>query len=251
MTGESLVKSLSFVVTAMVVAGLLGLGIFVSIGGQSSPGRSTTMKSSAVLNTSTFITTPQTSSGTSSDIWLLNTSLVTGSRLRFELFLNSTSIRSGQGIQIGAELVNLEAQYNTVSNGSSWPIEKQELTASSGCGTGTSPMGLAVMRGYYTTANVSSASSLNFENPTAPNMGCPSTPNSIDYYLFWPGGDYAWPAPNAPSGPLNATLDVNGYWTGNDVVPSSGVFHYFGPGTYTLFAGDEWGDELFLYFTVG
>lgn len=193
----------------------------------------------------------------------MNASLFAGNQLVFELFLNSTSFKSGKGVLIGTEMVNLETRYSNVSGAESWPanvssaytypakdVKNIGLNIIENCGTENYPLGMAVLKGYYASTNFSSASSLHLWDPTLPNQACPGAPGPAHSYLFSPQSDVALPNPSflGNSQVMKGVFDINGYWTGSGF--NIGVFHYFEPGIYTLFAADEWGDFLFLYFTV-
>ena len=243
-------KSVAFVLVTTFLVGFLGVSSFIGLGNTHTTGVPTTVKFNTGENTSTIRAT--ISSSTSSIVHHLNTSLVTGSQLRFQVFLNTTSIASGQGVLLGADLQNLEAQPNNVSSSSNWPAKNLNLAALANCGTENLPLGLTIIQGRYTSNNITLAESLYLWNPTVTNMGCPPFPARTFSYLFNPSTDFATPDPNPTSYsaplPMKAIFSFDGYWTGNSF--NTGVFHYFTPGVYTLFAGDEWGDSLFLYFIV-
>jgi hypothetical protein len=69
-------------------------------------------------------------------------------------------------------------------------------------------------------------------------------------YVFKADSQWTIPENIAQYYPMNATLEVSGYWTWNGADPSSAVHHLFEPGVYTVAAGDEWGDVVLLHFTV-
>lgn len=257
-------KSILFAAMVTTVIGILGIGGFMAATGNPQPNEMTTNSNTAV-NTSKSAVVTGPSTGPSPTIWPLNASLLTGNQLRFELFLNSTSIRSGGGVLIGTEMANSESRYNNVSGASSWPanvssayawpasnVKNIGLNVIENCGTENFPLGMAVLKGHYTSANVSSASSLHLWDSTVPNQGCPAYPaGSTLSYLFSPRSDFALPNPSflGSSQAMKGAFSVNGYWTGSGW--NTGAFHHFDPGIYTLFAADEWGDVLFLYFAVG
>jgi len=243
-------KPVVFVFAMVLVVGLLGI-VSLTASLQSPSGGHPTMSSNSSQIIATTFTTTQTSNSKSPISWPLNSSLTTNSQLRFELFLNSTSFKSGNGVMIGTGLFNVESQYNNISSAADWPPKTLILNALVNCGVENYPLGLAIILGRYTSNNISSASSLYLWNPTVPNNGCPPFSAHTYFYVFNPRSDLALPSgllQNSLPEPMDAIFEVNGYWTGSGF--NTGVFHYFGPGTYTLLAGDEWGDILFLYFTV-
>ncbi|MGD0638240.1 MAG: hypothetical protein ABSA72_09410 [Nitrososphaerales archaeon] len=156
------------------------------------------------------------------------------------------------------------------------------------CGNsgGSDLVGFAVMKGHYTSANLSSAAPLTMEPPV--NIECPASvnpdkivflPDSSRYAIYYPPGNST-----SPSG-INETLIASshpstgdcvllpagyiscdngslfGYWTWNgssgppyfnsqDANTTSKFFNYFPPGEYTLVVQDLWGATLFSYFQV-
>jgi hypothetical protein len=51
---------------------------------------------------------------------------------------------------------------------------------------------------------------------------------------------------NATNQQISAEITLKGYWT-NSSVPN---FTYFDPGVYTVVGGDEWGNLVFVHFTI-
>jgi hypothetical protein len=51
---------------------------------------------------------------------------------------------------------------------------------------------------------------------------------------------------NMPNQQISDEITLKGYWT-NSSIPS---FTYFDPGVYTVVGGDEWGNLVFVHFTV-
>ena len=156
------------------------------------------------------------------------------------------------------------------------------------CGNsgGSDLVGFAVIKGHYTSANLSSAVPLTMAPPI--NIECPASvnpdrivflPHSSKYAVYYPPGNST-----SPSG-INETLIASshpstgdcvllpagyiscdngslfGYWTWNgssgppyfnslDANTTSMFFNYFPPGEYTLVVQDLWGVTLFSYFQV-
>jgi len=167
--------------------------------------------------------------------------------------LNTTRIISGEYVTLYANLTNVLSTAQRVNASYQWPM--RGLTVGIGCYGGEYPFGVAVLEGYYNVQNISAGTPLDLSEPEG--TGCPAIP-VFSYYVFRPLSDVALATP--PSGPtlklqMNATIAVDGYWTG--VAPpvppgyAAAAFHRFGPGIYTVVAGDEWGNLVLLYFTVG
>ena len=153
------------------------------------------------------------------------------------------------------------------------------------CGNsgGSDLVGFAVMKGHYTSANLSSAVPLTMEPPI--NIECPASvnpdkimflPDSSQYAVYYPpnaGFDMngtATAVTHASTGdcvlvpPGYVSCDngsLFGYWTWNgssgppyfnsqDANTTSKFFNYFPPGEYTLVVQDLWGETLFSSFQV-
>jgi len=181
---------------------------------------------------------------------LLPTSSVTNpaNHLELRLALNTTSIRSGQAVNISMSEFNPLSQPNNVTALRAWPIEGLSLGP---CGTTNYPMGMEVFSGYYTASNVSSARSLPLDPPGIYN--CPMILSSVGSYSFHPLSSEADVYGSCTAGPCltlnvtSATL-VSGYWASGFL--TNGTFRALSPGTYTIAAGDEWGTLALLYITV-
>jgi hypothetical protein len=167
--------------------------------------------------------------------------------LRLALVENTTQLQSGQAVLVTVSESDTLRQGVNVSKAKSWPLEGLILGP---CGTLNMPMGLAVYGGYYTAANVSSARPLGLFPPSA--YPCPAI-LLVDRYAFQPlsgnatifvnvGGGVAVPTPEEPT-PISQSLVVSKIYV-------AGVAQAMGRGTYTVAAGDEWGQLVLLYFTV-
>jgi hypothetical protein len=103
------------------------------------------------------------------------------------------------------------------------------------------PLGIAIFKDAYTSGNIRNGTALNLiQSGTV--MGCPGT--GVNAWVFQPSSDFA------SNRYLNASFSTNGYWTKGDAYGNGSTFVHFSPGPYTVAAGDEWGNLMFLTFEV-
>lgn len=171
--------------------------------------------------------------------------------LQLRLSINATTMGSGQTMNISVSEYNPQTHPNNVTGSTDWPI--QELSTGP-CGPINNPMGVAVFEGYYTSANVSSATPLTMYAPGI--YACPAE-MLVKAYLFNPTSSLAALYGSCSPEPCfqivtSASLAFSGYWTGTAApgATGGGDFHSFPRGVYTIAAGDEWGELEFLYFVV-
>jgi hypothetical protein len=160
--------------------------------------------------------------------------------------LNSTRVSSGQAIAATVDEFNTMVAPNNVSVSSDWPLQGLAVGA---CGSVNYPVGLAVLRGNYDLANVTSGTALQIYQPGA--YGCPIVLSGISSYLFQASSDNATVIGSCQPGAclnetMGATVSVSGYWTGG----AATAFTSFPAGVYTVVAGDEWGDITLSHFAV-
>ncbi len=172
------------------------------------------------------------------------------SRLRFTLSMNSSTLSTGQPVEIEISEQNTLLLTNTVASSHDWPITGLSLSP---CGILNYPMGFAIFKGYHLQNDLPSADRLDLYGPGV--YFCPLILFGISSYTFAPGSDSAsinaGPSPN-PSFtiPIQSQGTFNGYWSSSIPYLSSPTFHSFSPGVYTIVGGDEWGDLLVLHFVV-
>ncbi len=203
----------------------------------------TSLLMSTITSTLTSTTTVTTSSSTT-----MNTgtgrSIPAFGNLQLTVSLNATSVKSGQGVKINVAMANALSSPNQVTSANRWPLVGLVDYA---CGTVYYPMGVEMLRGTNLSAASSSYLTLFHPGP----QSCPNEPSSgIPSYVFKADSQLAIPENTGEYLSMNATLEVNGYWTWNGIDPNSAVHHFFEPGIYTLAAGDEWGDPVLLQVTV-
>jgi hypothetical protein len=175
--------------------------------------------------------------------------------LELSLSINSTLISSGQSLLINITELNTLSRMNNVLVAEDWAMNGLTLP----CGEITSasistPIGIAVIKGYYTTDNVSAASQINFVNFTQPDTFCaPFLPFVTFSYYFRQNSDVASPVycsgncgvVNVPEYRIGELVPVSGNWTNTASQPKLVVL---APGVYTVAGGDEWGNLEVLHF---
>jgi len=182
---------------------------------------------------------------------VMNTLTLPKNGLELQASINATTITSGQTVNVTVGDYNTLRAMNNFSASDDWPLKGLN---DGSCGTVNKPFGAAVFRGYYTASDVSSAKQLQLYSPYAV-YSCPAIFSGISQYSFYPQSYTALVWPSGSAGPtslfrVRATgLEVNGFWNTVPLIQYS--YHTeLTPGVYTVAAGDEWGNLLFLYFVV-
>ncbi|MDA4132481.1 MAG: hypothetical protein OK454_05060 [Thaumarchaeota archaeon] len=165
--------------------------------------------------------------------------------LTLSLTVNATDVSSGRGVAATVDEANTGSAPINVSASAKWPIQGLAIGP---CGFLNYPIGLAVLRGNYDVANVSSAKALQIYRPGI--SACPMILASIGSFEFQASSDNATvfggcqpAADGCMSEIINSTVSFNGYWNGSALTS-------FPSGVYTVVAGDEWGGMAILHFTV-
>ncbi|HXW94173.1 MAG TPA: hypothetical protein VEJ19_00515 [Nitrososphaerales archaeon] len=240
------------VVVIVLVAVSLGVGYFVS--------------------QQTAKTTPTVSSSSSAQGLILTTNI------------SSNTIRAGETLGISISLYNsLPRALNitAITNSSSaWKIDGFPVAMWDGC-TGMEPVEFMIIKGNYSYGEFQAAAA----NSYYPAIFC-AEGGSVLYISFPPmssnvttTGNFCVEtcSPNHTSWNLSTSFSVDGYWayplnssetndiytsyTGCPNPPCEGITynypevgpeaqHTFTPGLYTLLVADEWGQTVFLYFSV-
>ncbi len=179
--------------------------------------------------------------------------------LQLVLSLNTTTMQSGQTVNVTALILNTLPKENNISGANEWAIPSVPSTTSFPCATF---LYYQVFQGYYSQSNLSSAGMLLQVSPVFQFLSCPIFQRS--YYLFQPYSASA-AVPIGFSNVSSSTLyqvtpmSISGYLSGNySRVYNSSVFTQngalppppFKSGIYTVIAGDEWGQVVLLHFTV-
>jgi hypothetical protein len=239
----------SRIAAIVVVALLIVVGVGVVSTGVLSPASSTT--ASTGIGSSTTTSSSATLSSPSGPNQTVEAS---SSTLGLELVLsvNSTTIPSEDSIGIATSVLNLQSTANNRTASNDWPI--QGLT-SEPCLSLEFPAAIAVFRGYYGMDNLSSGTPLEIWPP----LSCPAQVElNVTSYSFLPKEDIAnysgYPETSSQSssakqeGYTRIALGVSMY-ASND----TGFYTSLGsalPYTYTLVAGDEWGQVAVIHFVV-
>jgi hypothetical protein len=165
-----------------------------------------------------------------------------GLKLNLQISVNTTG-----ALSIFENETNLLDRVNNVTTADNWPFPD---TGSEPCGNfNQSPIEYAVLQGHYDASNYTSASALTVYDP-ANVYFCPTMTAPIPYLLFAPLGDNAsrfYSSGQEGSFLVSASYSVTGYWTGSG---NTAAFHQFPSGIYSVLAEDEWGNVVFLTFTV-
>jgi hypothetical protein len=171
-----------------------------------------------------------------------------GFPLKFTLTTNATTVVSGQSIELRADIFNTLPQMVSLNYTSSWAWP--QLT-SAPC---TAVAGIAIVRGYYTQSNMTAGASPLQQFPSGLLVGCPAAAGEGGHYVFEPLSDNATIYGDLVA-PAGAGLITDGYYApGQTYVqgqPNGGeTITPFEPGSYTVVAGDEWGQVAFAHFVV-
>ena len=197
-------------------------------------------------NHSNHITTPTTAGFNGGN----SASSKSASGLSLSLSLDSTTYQPGQQVTIVIVETNTLSKTNIVSISNKWSCSYLTLGQ---CGTYLLPFGVALLQGYYSSTNISTAT------PATPLMfydynvqPCPIVLGKITTYDFKPSSDIATIQYKSQPGtqPIKTnvafSLQLTGYWTGSPPP----IKKNFEPGDYPVVAGDEWGNLVVLHFTV-
>jgi hypothetical protein len=196
------------------------------------------------------------------------------SHLIIQLAMNSSTIfvtpltaNESAAILIMVSLYNTLPTDNNLSSSQAWPVSG--LLAGP-CST-YKPIGIAVMKGFYTSANISEGQPLHLFQ----QLFCPAYFPAA-FYIFGPTSDYVRmiSGPQAslsrtlnsstmtstsqnsnPLGDMEAVIPLNGSCCREIPGPQNCTCFVFSSipfstGTYTVAGGDEWGDLVILHFFV-
>jgi hypothetical protein len=217
----------TWVVVLVVAALAVAASVFVVEGGTGALQTSSTHTTSSSLTTSTSAKSP-------------------ASGLELSVTLNITDVSPGRGVAVTVDEENPGDAPLNVSASADWPIQGLAVGP---CGPLNYPVGLAVLRGNYDVANVSSAKALQVYRPGI--AACPMILSGIGSFEFQASGDNATIFGGCQSSggggclseTINSTVSFDGYWNG-------GALTSFQSGVYTVVAGDEWGGIAMLHFVV-
>lgn len=150
--------------------------------------------------------------------------------------LNSTTLVPGSAAAVSAWMNSTDPQPNNVTSASSWAVGPEVLWTKP-CTSGW-PLGVGVMRGYYSSQNYTLGSLVRFPEPL---QSCPVPVGSPSFFLLQPYGTVAL----AELGTSVVRWDLR-----STLVLVPGSLPSLQPGVYTAVAADEWGDVALTHFRV-
>jgi hypothetical protein len=163
------------------------------------------------------------------------------------LELNATHLMTGDTVNVTAAVQNSSPNFVNASEAFVWtfPSIRDWETNLGGC---PSFLSIQVYSGHYTISNLSTATPLQISNP---GRLVPCEPGLGGYFRFQPSSDkaaYLFPSSSytGPGYPMSQTVEAKGYYPSNQ----SQNFIPFPAGSYTVAAGDEWGQLTISYFSV-
>jgi hypothetical protein len=166
------------------------------------------------------------------------------SSLKLAISLSPSTVRTGGNLSITVSVTNTLPTRNDIAAADSWQLMALLAGPCSPYTIGAyAPVDYAVIYGYYTASNVSSA----VGNQSV--LGCGLSDSVIHSYDFQPSSDIAsingtCAGIACPTRAMSYTITVSGYW--ND----EGMRAIFQPGQYTAVGVDEWGHMVISHFAV-
>jgi hypothetical protein len=167
--------------------------------------------------------------------------------LKLSLSVDSTPNVQHQ-ISITLDEINILSEINNVPVSDNWQYKGLGVAP---CDF-TSPYGIAVFRGDYTSSNFSTGTPLTLYDPHVTRL-CPTNYPVISY-SFQPSLDWVHVIEN-PANSINNSqqmqyeITIDGYWPDDNYTSNSQLTN-FAPGVYTVVGGDEWGALVVVHFTV-
>jgi hypothetical protein len=172
-----------------------------------------------------------------------------GNGLKLSLSLSPTTLKPGQELSIVIDEQNTASVAVNVSSSTNWQVNGTNgyISSLDPC-EDRYPFGVAIFQGYYSSANVSTATPLALYSSSSSVIFCPLM-LFISSYGFQPLSDiaamyYDTEQRSYSTAEMKAELNVTGYWTDATTLTN------FTPGVYTVVARDEWGASEVLHFVV-
>jgi hypothetical protein len=181
--------------------------------------------------------------------------------IQLNLALNSTSLLTGQKLNVAVSIVNTLPNTNVVKTSNNSQFQGVPIAFWPGCFFGP-PAEVVVLQGYYGLSELQSIANVPFDYYCLEGL-------SVDHVIFQPmsnqvnltgvGGILS--ISNQTLGPFNLKLNftTGGYWNlrslaGELNIPIIGERPAesipFAPGLYTVAVADEWGQSVVTHFTV-
>jgi hypothetical protein len=194
------------------------------------------------VTTATDYTVTQTTTETTYQYPTSGYSINRSLGLELELHLNATtivdSLPNSTALNVSLSEYYILQQPTNVSTGGDSPL--QTLGEVFPCAA--VPFGIGVYSGYYTANNISNAKAFNLYGDI---LECGANPlKTPSHYLF---------ESSNLSTPITSNIPIDGYCCSNIIYQeyhSASSEIPFPAGTYTLAAGDPWGNLVILHFTV-
>jgi hypothetical protein len=217
-------KAAVWVILAILVVASLGIG-YLSGNDTRATETMTSVSTSTVTSTIT-----STSVLTQSILVPVSSASALNPLTGLSLDLN-LSASAGRQLVVTTYEFNTLDRVNNVSSGSSWPDASLWQWTEYDCSEG-SMMGYEILQGNYATNNYTQGMALWIHPLTIAQGGCNLMPDN-DSYSF---------EPLSVRSLVSGTYE--GYWISGE------TYTAFAPGTYTVLAGDQWGQVAILHFTV-
>ncbi len=160
------------------------------------------------------------------------------SQLAFAASINSTQIKTGQSMGMDISLANTSPNKLVVNRDHDWPLRKWSL----GPCVFHLPFGMALMKGYYTTENMTQGQRL----PLYPRGVYMCKTIGIVDFVFEPSSTKATiETYNSTSYAVNMQYHIgfNGFYQDQTFQPLT-------EGTYTVIGEDQWNHISINHFTV-
>ncbi|HKU33308.1 MAG TPA: hypothetical protein VJR22_05635, partial [Candidatus Nitrosotalea sp.] len=155
------------------------------------------------------------------------------------LSTNSTIVNFGHTLGIDIWLNNTRSEQLTLAAQNHWIRNDLSIGSCSNL-----PVGIAILKGYYTEQNITDASSLWL----FPNLPCPMQ-LGIKSYTFQPLSNVAIRECDLPFS-CHDSIAIEGHLAISSYLNDTGYATPFQVGNYTVAGGDEWGNITIKHFMV-
>jgi hypothetical protein len=233
------------IAAAIVIAGVLIAASLLFAVSEGTKTSTTTTTTTVIVTSVSTHTLTMTSNGTSTSS--VSTS---NSSIGLQLSLEQTSYGNGS-FKVQVEDFNPLNTGVNVTGTDGWRYGPYFLNPYDNCAPPI-PVGFAIAKGHYGSANLSSAQALPLYNTTS-ITSC-SLSIFTGQFEFRPMSDNFTQNSGPGSFQLTDTAQVSflvsGYYTGGQDTSRPAELIPLGPGEYTIIGADEWGQVLLLYFSV-